>query len=163
MKKIKVIFIGTSRIYVGMAPSLDGYADNEVYNLGISALSLVDTEKYLDFVYEIHKPEKIFLGLDFFSFRKDNISNSCSISSGCSLIFTANVLILPSHSTRYTAPLAPLPQVPIPVTEALKCFLTAILIRFSMLIKSPPDVLLNYITVNSKKQIKIFIKKKTPT
>ena len=55
--------------------------------------------------------------LDVFSFRRDNISNSCNISSGCSLTFTAITLGSPKQFTRYTDPLAPFPTREIVSTE----------------------------------------------
>lgn len=69
----KVIFIGSSRVYVGWHPSLSGYKDNDVYNLGGSSLSLPDIESYLDYVYVVSKPEQVFLGLDFFQFGEGSI------------------------------------------------------------------------------------------
>ena len=67
-KDYKVIFIGTSRVYVGMRPSLEKYKDEEVYNFGCSSLSLVNMEKYLDYLYHVQNLEKVYLGLDLFQF-----------------------------------------------------------------------------------------------
>ncbi len=66
----KVIFVGTSRVYVGMKPVYRGFRDDSVYNFGFSSLSLINTEKYLDYIYQTQKPEKVFLGLDLFQFSK---------------------------------------------------------------------------------------------
>ena len=64
----EVVFIGTSRIYVGWKPSLAGNNDMSVYNLGCDSLSLKNTEYLLDMVYNNSKPKYVFLGLDFFQF-----------------------------------------------------------------------------------------------
>ncbi len=74
--KPEVVFIGTSRVYNSLKPQLQGYSDDKVYNQGFSALSLNDMEKYLDFIYKVNKPKKIFIGLDLFQFGKDNFSNT---------------------------------------------------------------------------------------
>lgn len=63
-----VIFIGTSRVYVGWYPSHEGFDEKKVYNLGGSSLSLKDIERYLHAAYKIHAPKKVYLGLDFFQF-----------------------------------------------------------------------------------------------
>lgn len=70
--KPEVIMIGSSRIYQGIYPTLLGYDDSKVYNLGCSSLSIKDMDKYLSFVYEVSKPRKIFIGLDFFQFGRNN-------------------------------------------------------------------------------------------
>ena len=67
-----VVFIGSSRVYVGLAPK--DYPDKsvKVYNMGMSSLSLEDTLSYLYFMIKVHKPDKIYLGLDFFQFDVSN-------------------------------------------------------------------------------------------
>ncbi|WP_027396875.1 hypothetical protein [Anaerovibrio lipolyticus] len=59
-----VIWIGTSRVYVGFAP----YESANEYNLGMSSISLADVKKYLQFVYSVKKPSKVYVGLDLFQF-----------------------------------------------------------------------------------------------
>ena len=71
----KVLFVGSSRVYCALEPKLDGYEDQKVYNFAFSALSLKNMEKYLDFVYAVSKPEKVFIGLDFFQFSKENFND----------------------------------------------------------------------------------------
>lgn len=68
--KAKVIFIGSSRVYVGLKPSYPGYSDEDIYNMGASSLNLPDAEKYLNLIYSIYKPEKVILGLDNFQFTE---------------------------------------------------------------------------------------------
>ena len=74
--KPEVIFIGSSRVYYALQAELDGYEDEKVYNMGFSSLPFDNMEKYLDFVYKINKPQKIFIGLDLFQFGKDNFNNT---------------------------------------------------------------------------------------
>ena len=60
--KPEVIYIGTSRVYVGFRP------EKTAYNMGGSSLSLLDMRAYLRFVYSQHVPKQVFIGLDFFQF-----------------------------------------------------------------------------------------------
>lgn len=71
----EVLFIGTSRVYRGMKPTLTGFTDDKVYNLGFSSLSLDHMQEYLRFAYKIHQPQKLFIGLDLFNFSKTNYKN----------------------------------------------------------------------------------------
>lgn len=59
-----VIWIGTSRVYVGFAPDK---SQNE-YNMGLSSISLADVRKYLQFMYRNRRPKKVYIGLDLFQF-----------------------------------------------------------------------------------------------
>lgn len=62
--KPKVIWIGSSRVYVGF--QMD---ENErEYNMGASSLNLPDIKEYLRFIYHIQTPRKVYLGLDLFQF-----------------------------------------------------------------------------------------------
>ena len=58
----EVIYIGTSRVYVGFRP------EENAYNMGGSGLSLPDMRAYLRFIYSQHVPKKVYIGLDFFQF-----------------------------------------------------------------------------------------------
>lgn len=79
--KPEVVFIGSSRIYYAWEPTLNGYDKEKVYNMGFSSLPLNHMEKYLDFVYKINVPKKVFIGLDFFQFGKNNfIKNNRNFS-----------------------------------------------------------------------------------
>lgn len=64
----KNVFIGSSRVYVGLYPN---EKDNS-YNMGMSSLSIPDMHKYINFMCKTNPPEKIFIGLDFFQFSKKN-------------------------------------------------------------------------------------------
>lgn len=72
----EVIFIGTSRVYVGWYPSLEGYRDDKVYNLGGSSLSLKDIKQYLHLAYKTCHPKEVYCGLDFFHFGKENCNTN---------------------------------------------------------------------------------------
>lgn len=74
-KKPDIVFIGTSRVYRGIKPSIIGIDDNKVYNLGLSSLSLDHMQSYLNFAYKIHQPKKVFIGVDVFNFSKNNYKN----------------------------------------------------------------------------------------
>lgn len=74
--KPEIIFIGSSRVYYAWEPILEGYDKEKVYNMGFSSLPLNNMEKYLDFVYSINEPKKIFIGLDFFQFGKENFNDA---------------------------------------------------------------------------------------
>lgn len=74
-RKAEVIFTGTSRVYRGMKPTLYGFTDDKVYNLGFSSLSLDHMQEYLRFAYRINQPQKLFIGLDLFNFSKNNYKN----------------------------------------------------------------------------------------
>lgn len=67
-----VVYIGSSRVYVGLPPDYPSSGGKKIYNMGCSSLSLKDTKEYLRFMYKMHKPEKVYLGLDFFQFSKEN-------------------------------------------------------------------------------------------
>lgn len=73
--KPDVVFIGSSRVYYAWDAKLDGFKNEKVYNLGFSSLPLDNMDKYLDFVYKVHKPQKIFIGLDLFQFSKETYNN----------------------------------------------------------------------------------------
>ena len=62
------VVIGSSRVYVGLNP----FFSNNMYNFGQSSMSFRDLENYIDFILKIHKPEKVYIGLDFFQFSKQN-------------------------------------------------------------------------------------------
>ena len=62
------VIIGSSRVYVGLNP----FFSNNMYNFGQSSMSFRDLENYIDFILKIHKPEKVYIGLDFFQFSKQN-------------------------------------------------------------------------------------------
>lgn len=70
-KKPDIIFIGSSR--VGNVIDTRMYKTNDVvYNAGFNSLTLKHMDAYLDMVYKIKKPKKIYIGLDFFQFDKGN-------------------------------------------------------------------------------------------
>ena len=64
----EIVYIGTSRVYVGFRP------EENAYNMGGSSLSLPDMQAYLRFIYSQHAPEKVFIGLDFFQFGHENMT-----------------------------------------------------------------------------------------
>ncbi|HCA41345.1 MAG TPA: hypothetical protein DEP01_07620 [Aminobacterium sp.] len=74
--KPDVVFLGSSRVYVGLCP--DDYPDKsvKVYNMGMSSLSIRDAYQYLNFMIKVHKPQKVYLGLDFFQFDSHNFNDS---------------------------------------------------------------------------------------
>ena len=75
IKKVKpdIIFIGSSRVYYSIDPKL--YKTNDiVYNAGFSGLSLSDMRDYLNMIYTIKKPKKVYIGLDLFQFSDDNFN-----------------------------------------------------------------------------------------
>lgn len=76
MVKPDVVFLGSSRVYVGLCP--DDYPDEsvKVYNMGMSSLSIRDAYQYLKFMIRVHKPKKVYLGLDFFQFDSHNFYGS---------------------------------------------------------------------------------------
>lgn len=76
MVKPDVVFLGSSRVYVGLCP--DDYPDKsvKVYNMGMSSLSIRDAYQYLKFMIRVHKPKKVYLGLDFFQFDSHNFYDS---------------------------------------------------------------------------------------
>lgn len=76
MIKPDVVFLGSSRVYVGLCP--DDYPDKsvKVYNMGMSSLSIRDAYQYLKFMIKVHKPKKVYLGLDFFQFDSNNFGDS---------------------------------------------------------------------------------------
>lgn len=65
--KPDVVWIGTSRVYVGFFPEEDA---NE-YNMGVSSISLDDAKRYLRFIYSVNRPSKVYIGLDLFQFGPD--------------------------------------------------------------------------------------------
>lgn len=81
MMKPEVVFLGSSRVYVGLAPKDYPEKGVRVYNMGFSSLSLKDSLQYLHFMIKSHKPRKVFLGLDFFQF---NLANAERMRSGFS-------------------------------------------------------------------------------
>ena len=60
-EKPDVLYIGASGIYVGIEPV--SKTDKKVYNMGLSLLTLPDMREYLRFIYKVHKPEVIYVGL----------------------------------------------------------------------------------------------------
>lgn len=63
----EIVYIGTSRVYVGFRP------EENAYNMGGSALSLPDVRAYLKFIYSQHVPKTVFIGLDLFQFGHGNM------------------------------------------------------------------------------------------
>ena len=66
--KPDVVFIGSSRIYVGIDPKIK----KNSFNFGQSGLSIKNLKNYINFIVKVHKPRKVYIGLDFFQFDKDN-------------------------------------------------------------------------------------------
>ncbi len=64
----EIIYIGTSRVYVGFRP------EKNAYNMGGSSLSLPDMQRYLRFIYSQHTPKKVLIGLDLFQFGQENMT-----------------------------------------------------------------------------------------
>lgn len=65
-----IVYIGSSRVYVGLPAGQ--YGNERIYNMGASSLSIKDMRRYISFMYQIHKPKEIYIGLDFFQFGKEN-------------------------------------------------------------------------------------------
>lgn len=63
-----VVYIGTSRVYVGFRP------EENAYNMGGSSLSLPDMREYLRFIYSQHVPKQVFVGLDLFQFSCESMT-----------------------------------------------------------------------------------------
>ena len=70
--KPKELYIGSSRVYVGLGPVPNDGID--AYNMGASSLSLPDMLECLRFSCAVHKPETVYMGLDFFQFGKEYYS-----------------------------------------------------------------------------------------
>ena len=66
--KPDIVYIGTSRVYVGFRP------EENAYNMGGSSLSLPDIRAYLRFIYSQHVPDKVFIGLDLFQFSRESMT-----------------------------------------------------------------------------------------
>jgi len=64
----EVVYIGTSRVYVGLKP------EENAYNMGGSSLSLPDMRAYLRFIYSQHVPKQVVIGLDLFQFDRENMA-----------------------------------------------------------------------------------------
>ena len=64
----ETIYIGTSRVYVGLRP------EENAYNMGGSSLSLPDIRECMRFIYSQHIPKKVFIGLDLFQFSRENMA-----------------------------------------------------------------------------------------
>lgn len=90
-EKPDILYIGASQNYVGFRPVDEEHPEKKVYTMGLSSLSLPDLREYLRFVYKVHKPEVIYLGLrpaefdkrgydlkrnGFSKDRLDNLANS---------------------------------------------------------------------------------------
>lgn len=66
-KKPDIIFIGSSRVCRSIDP-IALHTGDVVYNAGFNTLTLKDMDTYLDMVYKIKKPKKVYIGLDFQQF-----------------------------------------------------------------------------------------------
>ncbi len=62
-EKPDILYIGASQNYVGFRPVDDEHPEKKVYTMGLSSLSFPDLREYLRFVYKVHKPEVIYLGI----------------------------------------------------------------------------------------------------
>lgn len=72
-KKPDIIFIGSSRVGHVIDPRVYK-ADAVVYNAGFNGVSLKHLNQYINMIYSIKKPKKIYLGLDFFQFDEFSFS-----------------------------------------------------------------------------------------
>lgn len=63
-EKPDILYIGASKMYVGFEPVCRTHPEKKVYTMGLSSLSLPDMREYLRFVYKVHKPEIIYMGLN---------------------------------------------------------------------------------------------------
>ena len=61
-----ILYIGTSKVQAGFAAEEPGS-----YNFSMPGFPLSDMREYLRFAYRVHKPKKIYLGLDLISFSQD--------------------------------------------------------------------------------------------
>lgn len=68
--KPEELYIGSSRVYVGLGPVPNDGID--AYNMGASSLSLPDMLEYLKYCCAVHRPEVVYVGLDFMQFGKGN-------------------------------------------------------------------------------------------
>lgn len=68
-EKPDILYIGESYMYVGFEPICKDHPEKKVYTMGLSMLTLSDMREYLRFVYKVHKPEIIFLGLNPYQFK----------------------------------------------------------------------------------------------
>lgn len=66
----KELYIGTSRVYVGFGPVPGDGVD--AYNIGASSLTLPDMLEYLKYCCAVHRPEVVYVGLDFMQFGEGN-------------------------------------------------------------------------------------------
>ena len=66
--KPDIFFIGSSRVFVGLSPDFPGEENKKIYNFGAVSLPLKEMREYLRLAYKIHKPQTIYIGLDFFQF-----------------------------------------------------------------------------------------------
>lgn len=70
--KADVIFIGTCRVRTGWQPSLIGYSENKIFNLGLSDFPFLKMKKHLEMLYNTHCPKILVIGIDFFQFTTGN-------------------------------------------------------------------------------------------
>ena len=71
-EKPDILYIGASQMYVGFEPICKDYPAKKVYSMGLSSLSLPDMREYLRFIYKVHKPEIIYMGIAPESFDRKN-------------------------------------------------------------------------------------------
>ncbi len=63
-----VVFLGTSRVEVGLDPRSAALAGRRAYNAGLAGTNVVEIEKVGRFLLAIRPPAMIVLGLDFLAF-----------------------------------------------------------------------------------------------
>lgn len=71
-EKPDILYIGASQMYVGFEPICKEHPAKKVYSMGLSSLSLPDMREYLRFIYKVHKPEIIYMGIAPESFDRKN-------------------------------------------------------------------------------------------
>lgn len=62
-EKPDILYIGASEMYVGFEPICTTDSEKKVYTMGLSSLPLADLKEYLRFIYKVHKPQIIYVGL----------------------------------------------------------------------------------------------------
>lgn len=63
-----VLVLGSSRVEVGIDPLSKSFANQSVYNLGLSATNMYELHKVIDYAIKHQSPEIMIMGLDFLMF-----------------------------------------------------------------------------------------------
>lgn len=67
--KPEVLITGTSRAMIGMDPQPEMFGGARVYNMGMSAATIAEQRRVVEFTHAVHPLKKIIMPLDFLSFN----------------------------------------------------------------------------------------------